>query len=350
MKKGKSLTGTGTTALHTKFTMWLTYIIAFGASVFGQYHGMQTWMTGMEDMPKWLLVVITGAMIVLLDSAFLSFTTHMAHQRQQGERAIPTIVAMAVTGTLSISVTFFGHWSPEYSGRMQAVMFSAASLIGIMLFLFLTPLSENPRRVKARNIYKALMVHFGKVKMEDTLRQVILQTLDMELIADLLYARMDNHGYADRIASLMRPEVMSIPGYSEAIGTIEMAVGIPLAPLKDETEVSDDDDDDDGGDLLALAESVIEVDNISAEAEDDKAVTEQADEDDQPTDTTIDGMVVEFADNLDAMIERIVTEGLQVPQKDLAARYGSTSSTVSRKLGKAREACKAREADEGRAS
>ena len=320
--KTKSLIGIATN-LHTRVVMYVAYGVALVVSIYGQYHGMQRWMTGMEDMPQWLLIGITGAMIVLLDCAFLAFTSHMAHQRQQGERARFTIGAMTLTGSLSIGVSFFGHWSPEYSGRMQAVGFAGASLLGILLYLGITPLSEDPRRVKARNVHKALVAHFDEVQMEETLRNVILQTLDLEKVTALLCDRMDNEGYADRIASMMNPGVMGIPGYDEDVESSKASRAGAEVDVQPDTHDGDDEDDDSHDDLFALAESVAEVPEVP------EAIAH--------TEDVIEGMVGEFADSLDDMIARIVAEGIDVSQKEIAERYGASQATVSRKLGKARK-------------
>lgn len=208
----------------------LAYVAAAGTSVYGQFTGIDRWMVSTPDMPPLMTGVVTSAMIILLDAAFIALTLHMAFMRQQGERAIPNILGMFVTGSLSIGIAFFGHWGDTYGSQLEAVFFSGASLVAIMIYLITTPLSEDPERVNARNVRASLVWMVKRRDVPADVKRVLIQAVNYGHVSDRVRAEFDNDMMANLVLGVIDPnrwnlsskEPISVPEVTEVVDTVDV--------------------------------------------------------------------------------------------------------------------------------
>lgn len=191
---------------HKIFRPQVFYILAVLLSMFGQAHGAFRWLEVPPEWPTWSKLVLIILTVMFLDLGFLITASDMAVKRQAGERALLNIAGMVLTAGLGIGISFAGHWSAAFGDRMMAIVFAGAGLVGIFIFLIVTPLSEQEDKVRHRNTERALVAHIKKVyNLSPTELSLVLQSMNRSKITDDLVSGMPNDKVATMLAERLNP-------------------------------------------------------------------------------------------------------------------------------------------------
>jgi hypothetical protein len=194
------------------------YVLVLVLAFFGQAGGVEGWLIptdadGFDEFLLWLLVV---AFVLVLELGTVVLLSRAQELRHAGEPAGWMIFAATVLAFGAAALSFVGHWGPKQEDKIQACAFAGITLLGFLIWLFMSDLKEQPFITRRRTVKAAVEQFIKDLDLDAKYKKLVMASVDFDNIADAVTRGMENDLIADMLGRAIAPAAWNVEDDEDA--------------------------------------------------------------------------------------------------------------------------------------
>lgn len=204
------------------------YTLVLLLAFFGQAGGVEGWLipSNAEGLTWVLLWGLVLAFVLVLELGTVVLLTRAEELRHHGKPAAVMIGAATVLALGAATLSFFGHWGEERADQIQACAFAGVTLLGFVIWLFMSDLREQPFIARRRTVRAAVKQFIKDLDLDDRYKNLVMASVDFDTIADDITRNMANELIADMLGKAIAPAAWHVEDENNEQARAEAAAAI----------------------------------------------------------------------------------------------------------------------------
>jgi len=187
------------------------YALVLLLAFYGQAGGVEGWLIPkdaetIEQVGLWVLVL---AFVLVLELGTVVLLSRAQELRHAGEPAAVMIIAATILALGAATLSFVGHWEDN---RIQACAFAGITLLGFVIWLFMSDLREQPFITRRRTVKAAVEQFIKDLDLDAKFKKLVMASVDFDNIADAITRGMENDLIAEKLGKAIAPAAWNVSG------------------------------------------------------------------------------------------------------------------------------------------
>jgi hypothetical protein len=197
---------------HIPVKLRVFYALVLLLAFFGQAGGVKGWLIpdDADRFQTFLLWILVLAFVLVLELGTVVLLSRAQELRHAGEPAAVMIAAATVLAFGAAALSFVGHWSDVQTDRIQACAFAGITLLGFVIWLFMSDLKEQPFISRRRTVKAAVEQFIKDLNLDAKYKKLVMASVDFDNIADAITRGMENDLIADMLGKAIAPAAWNV--------------------------------------------------------------------------------------------------------------------------------------------